>query len=236
MGGLLRGIFDPENDRFIPYEKPGTEKGGPDSEPESLTGERIADYLGTDELRKFRDEMELAREGSSAFDIEQYRAGHMTPVYFGSALRKLGVRELLDAVAAYAPPPRAQPSTSRVVEPAEPKVTGFVFKVQANMDANHRDRIAMSCASVSGRFQRGMRLKVPEHRQTVHRRQQRDHVLRAATASCWTTPGLATLSASRTTVRSAVGDTLSEEADLIASPACRISRPKSCAASASTIR
>ncbi len=86
--------------------------------------------------------MELAREGSPAFDIDAYRAGHMTPIYFGSALRKLGVRELLDAVVEFAPPPRPQPAASRIVEPTEPKVSGFVFKVQANMDANHRDRIA----------------------------------------------------------------------------------------------
>ena len=166
MGGLLRGIFDPENDRFIPYEKPGTEKAGPDSEPESLRGDRIADYLGAEELGHFRDEMELAREGSPAFDIEQYRAGHLTPVYFGSALRKLGVRELLDAVVAYAPPPRAQPAATRIVEPAEPKLTGFVFKVQANMDANHRDRIAFM-RICSGKFKRGMRLKISGSGKTI---------------------------------------------------------------------
>ncbi|MEQ9152495.1 MAG: peptide chain release factor 3 [Parvibaculum sp.] len=164
MGGLLRGIFDPVNDRFIPYAKPGTEHI--DEEPPSLAGDKIADYAGADELAHFREEMELAREGSPAFDIDAYRAGHMTPIYFGSALRKLGVRELLDAVAEFAPPPRPQPAASRIVEPTEPKVSGFVFKVQANMDANHRDRIAFMRVC-SGKFKRGMRLKLSSSGKTI---------------------------------------------------------------------
>ena len=85
MGGLLRGIFDPENNRFIPYAKPGSEHA--DEEPPSLDGDKIAEYAGAEELARFREEMELAREGSASFDIEAYRAGHMTPIYFGSALR-----------------------------------------------------------------------------------------------------------------------------------------------------
>ena len=164
MGGLLRGIFDPVNDRFIPYAKPGSAEGN--EEPPSLPGDRISEYAGADELATFREEMELAREGSPAFDIEAYRAGHMTPIYFGSALRKLGVRELLDAVAEFAPPPRPQPAASRVVEPTEPKVSGFVFKVQANMDANHRDRIAFM-RICSGKFKRGMRLKLSSSGKTI---------------------------------------------------------------------
>ncbi|PKQ08885.1 MAG: peptide chain release factor 3 [Alphaproteobacteria bacterium HGW-Alphaproteobacteria-12] len=166
MGGLLRGVFDAENDRFVPYEKPGAEKNGPGSEPESLPGARAADFMSGDELAAFREEMELAREGSPAFNVEQYHAGHMTPIYFGSALRKLGVRELLDAVVRFAPPPRAQPAVSRIVEPTEPKVSGFVFKVQANMDANHRDRIAFM-RICSGKFRRGMRLKLSGSGKTI---------------------------------------------------------------------
>src|SRR5690606_24998834 len=91
---------------------------------------------------------------------------HLTPVYFGSALRKLGVRELLNAVVRYAPPPRPQPSSLRLVEPAEPKVSGFVFKVQANMDANHRDRIAFM-RICSGKFKRGMRLRLSSSGKTI---------------------------------------------------------------------
>lgn len=164
MGGLLRGIFDPVADRFIPYEKPGGEKH--EGEPPSLSGNAITEYMNADELNAFRDEMELAREGSPAFDLDSYRAGHLTPVYFGSALRRLGVRELLRAVVSFAPPPRAQPSSLRVIEPTEPKVSGFVFKVQANMDANHRDRIAFM-RICSGKFKRGMRLRLSSSGKTI---------------------------------------------------------------------
>ncbi len=166
MGGLLKGVFDPLHDRFIPYERPGADRNEEIREAQSLAGSRIADYLGTDEIAAFREEMELAREGSPAFDIDAYRAGHLTPVYFGSALRKLGVRELLEAVVRYAPSPRPQPASLRTVDPAEPKVTGFVFKVQANMDANHRDRIAFM-RICSGRFKRGMRLRLSSSGKTI---------------------------------------------------------------------
>jgi glycosyltransferase involved in cell wall biosynthesis len=77
-------------------------------------------------------------------DDDSYRAGHLTPVFFGSAYNNFGVRELLDAIAAWAPPPRPQPAEPRAILPTEPKVSGFVFKVQANMDPNHRDRIAFA--------------------------------------------------------------------------------------------
>ena len=161
MGGLLKGIFDPEHDRFIPYDRLNEGK-----EATRLSGDEIAKYMSAAELAEFREEMELAREGSPAFDLDAYRAGHLTPVYFGSALRKLGVRELLDAVKRLAPSPRPQPSSARLVQPDEPKVSGFVFKVQANMDANHRDRIAFM-RICSGRFKRGMRLRVSGSGKTI---------------------------------------------------------------------
>jgi len=164
MGGLLKGVFDPLNDRFLRYAKPGIEKE--EREAERVTNDRLDEVMGADELAHFREEMQLAREGSPAFDIEAYRAGHLTPVYFGSALRKLGVRELLEAVVRYAPSPRPQPASSRIVQPAEPKVSGFVFKVQANMDANHRDRIAFM-RLCSGRFKRGMRLRLSSSGKTI---------------------------------------------------------------------
>ncbi len=165
MGGLLRGIFDPVNDRFIPYAKPGTEHS--DEEPPSLAGDKIADYAGADELAHFREEMEARAEGSPAFDIDAYRAGHMTPIYFGSALRKLGVRELLDAVVEFAPPPRPQPhgKPHRGADRAR-RFPVVVFKVQANMDANHRDRIAFMRVC-SGKFKRGMRLKLSSSGKTI---------------------------------------------------------------------
>jgi peptide chain release factor 3 len=104
------------------------------------------------------ENLDLARAGYPEFDLETYRAGHLTPVVFGSALKLVSVAQLLNALGAWAPEPRPQPAEPQPINPADPKVTGFVFKVQANMDQNHRDRIAFVRLS-SGTFKRGMRLK-----------------------------------------------------------------------------
>src|SRR6187455_1132858 len=102
-------------------------------------------------------EFDLVREACKRFDMASFREGHLTPVFFGSALKNFGVSDLLDALGAVAPPPRAQPADKRLVTAAEDDMTGFVFKVQANMDPNHRDRIAF-VRLCSGKFKRGMRL------------------------------------------------------------------------------
>ena len=120
------------------------------------------DYLGTrdagdDIPARFADEIELARGGYPEFDLEAFRNGDLTPVYFGSALKNFGVEELIAAIARWAPPPRPQPAGETLVEPDNDEVTGFIFKVQANMDPNHRDRIAFM-RLVSGTFKRGMKL------------------------------------------------------------------------------
>jgi peptide chain release factor 3 len=104
------------------------------------------------------ENLDLARDGYPAFDLETYRAGHLTPVIFGSALKTIAVPQLLAALGSWAPQPRPQPAEPAPIDPGEPKVSGFVFKVQANMDQNHRDRIAFVRLS-SGTFKRGMRLK-----------------------------------------------------------------------------
>jgi len=104
------------------------------------------------------ESFELARIGYPAFDLETYRAGHLTPVIFGSALKAVSVPELLRALGQWAPPPRPQPAEPEPIAPDAPKVTGFVFKVQANMDAHHRDRVAFLRVS-SGTFRRGMKLR-----------------------------------------------------------------------------
>lgn len=100
----------------------------------------------------------LAVVGYPEFDVETYRAGHLSPVVFGSGLKSISVPELLRSLGDWAPEPRPQPAEPRPILPSEPKVTGFVFKVQANMDANHRDRIAFLRLS-SGTFKRGMKLR-----------------------------------------------------------------------------
>jgi peptide chain release factor 3 len=119
----------------------------------------IAGLLNEADFAKARDEIELARAGLKAFDPEPFRQGHLTPVLFGSALRNFGVRDLIDALKDFAPPPHGLPAASRTVDAREEKMTGFVFKIQANMDPNHRDRIAF-LRVCSGKLTRGMKAKL----------------------------------------------------------------------------
>jgi peptide chain release factor 3 len=107
----------------------------------------------------WREEVFLASEGLKPFDLEAFREGHLTPLYFGAALRDYGVRDLIDALGALAPSPRAQVADKRAIQADEPKMTGFVFKIQANMDPNHRDRIAFMRVC-SGKLSRGMKAKL----------------------------------------------------------------------------
>jgi peptide chain release factor 3 len=107
----------------------------------------------------FKSEVELARGGLKHFDLAAFREGHLTPIYFGSALKDFGVRDLIGGLGNYAPPPRGVAADRRTVEPGEPAMTGFVFKIQANMDPNHRDRIAF-LRVCSGKLRRGMRAKL----------------------------------------------------------------------------
>ncbi|BAT60766.1 peptide chain release factor 3 [Variibacter gotjawalensis] len=103
-------------------------------------------------------EIELVKEACRPFDLESFREGHLTPVFFGSALKNFGVGDLLDAIGKFAPSPRAQESNLRRVDAAEERMTAFVFKIQANMDPNHRDRIAFA-RLCSGKLTRGMKAK-----------------------------------------------------------------------------
>ncbi|MBB5754460.1 peptide chain release factor 3 [Prosthecomicrobium pneumaticum] len=107
----------------------------------------------------FREEIELVEGVAKPFELDGFLEGHLTPVYFGSALRNFGVRDLIDALDAFAPSPRPQAAEGRTVEPTEDKMSGFVFKIQANMDPNHRDRIAF-LRVCSGRLERGMKAKL----------------------------------------------------------------------------
>jgi peptide chain release factor 3 len=105
------------------------------------------------------EELALVKEACRRFDFASFREGHLTPVFFGSALKNFGVKDLLDALARFAPPPRAQQSDRRRVEAEEPGMSAFVFKIQANMDPNHRDRIAFA-RLCSGKLTRGMKAKL----------------------------------------------------------------------------
>ncbi|ANA13576.1 MULTISPECIES: peptide chain release factor 3 [Acetobacter] len=109
-------------------------------------------------LVQMREELELVEAALPEFDKESFDAGHLTPVFFGSAIKEIGVTDLLDALVAFGPPPRDQAAETRVVKATEPNMTALVFKIQANMDPNHRDRIAFA-RICSGKLSRGMRLK-----------------------------------------------------------------------------
>jgi len=125
---------------------------GPDSN-------RVAGLLPENDREAFIEELELAREACRPFDHKAFLEGHLTPVFFGSALRNFGVRDLIEALGAWAPPPRDQEADTRVVHATEDKMTSFVFKIQANMDPNHRDRIAF-VRVCSGTLERGMKAKL----------------------------------------------------------------------------
>jgi peptide chain release factor 3 len=144
MGGLFKGVLDFASGKV----------SLPEGESREFLGKR--EPLGdlSDELA---EEIELVREAYPRFDLEAYRNGDLTPVFFGSALKNFGVEELITAIANWAPPPRPQPSETGEVSPDADEVTGFIFKVQANMDPQHRDRIAFM-RMASGTFKRGMKL------------------------------------------------------------------------------
>jgi peptide chain release factor 3 len=105
------------------------------------------------------EELSLVRQACKPFELNAFREGHLTPVYFGSALRNFGVGDLLEGLGQFAPPPRAQDSDLRKVQAAEPRMSAFVFKIQANMDPNHRDRIAFA-RLCSGKLSRGMKARL----------------------------------------------------------------------------
>jgi peptide chain release factor 3 len=122
----------------------------------------LADLAGFNanlDLGAIKEELALVTEACKPFELEAFREGHLTPVYFGSALRNFGVGDLLEGLGRFAPAPRAQDSDLRKVEAAEPRMSAFVFKIQANMDPNHRDRIAFA-RLCSGKLSRGMKAKL----------------------------------------------------------------------------
>jgi len=134
-------------------------------------GDRIPDDIRVKGLRspeakallgiyadEFADEIDLVRGASNEFDLDEYLAGRMTPVFFGTALGNFGVREMLDDFVLWAPSPRARETETRLIAPVEPVFSAFVFKIQANMDPNHRDRIAF-LRICSGAYEKGKKLQ-----------------------------------------------------------------------------
>ena len=198
MGGQFQGVLDLVTNKV--------------SRPEGDSREFLGKVDDAPELPiDIAEEVELAQAGYAAFDADAYRHGDLTPVYFGSALKDFGVAELIAALADYAPPPRPQPAEPAPVSPDFDEVTGFVFKVQANMDPQHRDRIAFM-RLCSGVFKRGMKLTPTGHGKpiAVHSpilffAQNREVADEAYPGDIIGIPNHGTLR---------VGDTLSERADI----------------------
>ncbi|WP_110402382.1 peptide chain release factor 3 [Sphaerotilus hippei] len=159
MGRNFRGVMDLQHDRMRVF-KAGADKmeNAGDEVVDGLDNPVLAERYGLD-FENATGEMELLREATPALDREAFLAGQQSPLFFGSAVNNFGVQEVLDALVALAPPPGERQAQERLVVPTEEKFSGVVFKVQANMDPAHRDRIAFVRVS-SGRFTRGMRLKV----------------------------------------------------------------------------
>jgi peptide chain release factor 3 len=156
MGRELRGIYHLLEDRIYAYLAGERGRMGENRVIQGLQSEEARAFLG-ERLDAVAGEIELVRGATAQFDPAAYLAGRQTPVFFGSAINNFGVEELLAAFTANAPGPQPRDARERRVQPLEEKLSGFVFKIQANMDPAHRDRIAFM-RLCSGRYARGMRL------------------------------------------------------------------------------
>ena len=156
MGRDLKGIYHLAEDRIYVYEAGERGRVGENQIIDGLHSEAGRALLG-DAAARFDNEIELVRGAAQAYDMQAYLAGRQTPVFFGSAISNFGVEELLKAFTTFAPGPQPRATRQRSVEAAEPKLSGFVFKIQANMDPAHRDRIAF-LRLCSGRYIRGMKM------------------------------------------------------------------------------
>ncbi len=172
-GNRLRGLVEVGTGRFQPYAKKVAGSTDDAEHPAALPLTEAAQYFEAGEQEETAEALELVEAGYPNFDRQSFREGHLTPVLWGSALRHFGIEDLLRAIGEWAPAPKVMPARKEAppetrnapapevieVSPSQTEVTGFVFKVQANMDPNHRDRIAMF-RMASGTFKRGMKLKV----------------------------------------------------------------------------
>ena len=150
MGRDLLGVYHLLEDRIYVYVPVERGRVGTHETIAGLESDAAREFLGA-RYREFVEEIELVRGASPAFDLERYRAARQTPVFFGSAVNNFGVRELLSSFVQYSPAPLPRTAIERLVGAAEPKFSGFVFKIQANMDPGHRDRIAF-LRLCSGRY------------------------------------------------------------------------------------
>ena len=157
VGRDFLGCYDLLRDRLELMDRADRNKVAESIEINGLDDPKLAEHVPPALLEQLREEVEMARELLPALDPQAVLEGHMTPIWFGSAINSFGVKELMDGIGTYGPEPQPQRATPREIMPEETKVSGFVFKVQANMDPKHRDRVAF-VRLASGHFNRGMKL------------------------------------------------------------------------------
>ena len=157
MGREFLGCYDLLNDRLELMDRADRNKVAESIAIEGLDDPRLAENIPAELLEKLLEEVEMARELLPRLDMQAVADGTLTPIWFGSAINSFGVKELMDGIADFGPEPQPQTAAPRQIAPEEKKVSGFVFKVQANMDPKHRDRVAF-VRMASGHFKRGMKL------------------------------------------------------------------------------
>jgi peptide chain release factor 3 len=157
VGREFVGAYDLLHDRLEIMDRADRNKVAESIKISGMNDPKLAEHVPADLLAKFHEEIEMARELLPAFDRASFLNGSMTPIWFGSAINSFGVKELMDGMGEYGPQPQPQKAAERQISAEEKPVTGFVFKVQANMDAKHRDRVAF-VRLASGHFERGMKL------------------------------------------------------------------------------
>ncbi len=157
VGREFVGCYDLLRDRLELMDRADRNKVAESIKINGLDDPQLAEHIPANLLDKFLEEVEMAKELLPALDPQSVLEGHMTPIWFGSAINSYGVQELMHGIAKFGPEPQVQKASPRSIAPEEKKVTGFVFKVQANMDPKHRDRVAF-VRMASGHFKRGMKL------------------------------------------------------------------------------
>ncbi|MDQ2095354.1 peptide chain release factor 3 [Rhodalgimonas zhirmunskyi] len=157
VGRDFLGCYDMLNDRLELMDRADRNRVAESIEINGLDDPKLAEHVPANLLEQLREEVEMARELLPTLDVQSVAEGHMTPIWFGSAINSFGVKELMNGIGTYGPEPQPQSAQPRQILPEEPKVSGFVFKVQANMDPKHRDRVAF-VRLASGHFKRGMKL------------------------------------------------------------------------------
>jgi peptide chain release factor 3 len=167
----FRGVYDIRQQMLHQYEREAQGQYRAPVELSSLDDPRAQETIGVDAYAQFRESLDVVREAGTTFSIEEYLAGRQTPVFFGSALTNFGLEPFLQALLDLAPSPQPRPSDTGIVKPTADRFSGFVFKIQANMDPRHRDRVAF-VRVCSGRFTKDM----------VIRNSRLDKVLRATRA------------------------------------------------------